>query len=232
MPSRVLPNVGLEAFFNLGEDGWDDEMSLNLLKLSVLVQGAVDSKAAALPGAPANGDIVLLDETNVTNPNKIAVRDAGAWVYITPQEGWMIYNKGDDTFYRFEGAAWKRFGVNKRFASFQIVTTALAANEILGVVHPPIGETWTFAADFAGSSAKMISGGLAPTSAESLTVYKNAAAVGTIDIATDGTVSFSTTGDATVTLTGGADILRIVGPAAASSAVGFVFMLAATAVIS
>ena len=29
---RTLPNHGLTAFFALGEDGWDDEMSLNMLR--------------------------------------------------------------------------------------------------------------------------------------------------------------------------------------------------------
>lgn len=109
MPARTLPNLGLQAFFDLGEDGWKDEMDTNVLKLSVLVQGHVDSIEAALPGAPAEGDIVILDEAHGTNPNEIAVYDAAAWVYIVPAEGWMMYNLDDSTLYQFNGATWEAF---------------------------------------------------------------------------------------------------------------------------
>lgn len=110
MPARALPNLGLEGFFDLGEDGWKDEMDLNILKLSVLVQGQADSKSAALPGSPAGGEVVILDETHGTNPNDIAVYDDGAWVYITPNEGWLMFSLADSLFYKFDSAEWVVFG--------------------------------------------------------------------------------------------------------------------------
>ena len=106
---RTLPNLALQAFFDLGEDGWDDDMSLNLLKLSVVVQGVVDSIEAALPGSPTDGDIVILDEAHGTHPNEIAVRDDGAWVYIVPANGWMLFNTDDGQFYRLESDVWTAF---------------------------------------------------------------------------------------------------------------------------
>lgn len=109
MPSRPLPNLLLQAFFDLGEDGWKDEMDLNMLKLSVLVQGGVSDKVAAEPGAPADGDVVVLDETHATHPNKIAVYDDGAWVYFEPSEGWLVYDRTANAYISFTGAVWDTF---------------------------------------------------------------------------------------------------------------------------
>lgn len=106
MAARDLPNLGLRAFYDLGEDGWKDDQDLGLLKLSVLVQPVVADILAAEPGAPANGDVVVLDETHATHPNEIAIRDDGAWVYVEPVEGWKVYVTADALDYRFDGTAW------------------------------------------------------------------------------------------------------------------------------
>ena len=103
---RALPNLGLQAFFDIGEDDWGDDMSLNLLKMSVLTQGGVLSKVSATPGSPTDGDVYIFDETHGTQPNKIAVRDAGAWVYFTPLEGWLVYNRSANYYESFSGTAW------------------------------------------------------------------------------------------------------------------------------
>jgi hypothetical protein len=106
MAARALPNLGLQAFFDLGEDGWNDEYDLNFLMLSVLVQGGVISKVSATPGAPTDGDTHIFDETHPTQANKIAVRDDGAWVYFTPLEGWLVYNRTANYFEWFNGTVW------------------------------------------------------------------------------------------------------------------------------
>lgn len=110
--SRTLPNLGLTAFFALGEDGWDDEMSLNLLRLSVLAQGRVLSKVAAEPGAPSNGDVHILDETHATHANQVAIRDDGAWVYVTPLSGWLLYNVAADYYEKFDGSVWAELPIS------------------------------------------------------------------------------------------------------------------------
>lgn len=110
MASRELPNVKLKGFWLLGEDNYKDEMDLNLLKLSVLTQGGVNSKVSALPGSPANGDVHILDETvGGGNANKIVIRDAGAWIYVTPALGWMLYNRATTVFQVFSGTEWVAF---------------------------------------------------------------------------------------------------------------------------
>lgn len=106
MPSRTLPNLGLKAFYDLGEDGWKAEQDLGLLKLSVLTQGGVISKVAATPGAPTEGDVHIFDETHPTNANDVAIYDDATWKYVTPNEGWLLYNRTENYFEIFDGTTW------------------------------------------------------------------------------------------------------------------------------
>lgn len=131
MPSRSLPNLLLQAFFDLGEDGWKDEMDLNLLKLSVLSQAGTSGKFAAEPGAPANGDVIVLDETHATHPNAVAVRDAGAWVYFAPLEGWLIYDRATDAYLTFNGVAWAALATGGGGAAIAVSTEVGAYGLVL-----------------------------------------------------------------------------------------------------
>ncbi|HLP67179.1 MAG TPA: DUF2793 domain-containing protein [Rhizobium sp.] len=106
MTDRALPNLGLKGFWALGEDGWNGDHDLNLLKLSVLVQAGAISKVSATPGSPTDGDVHIFDETHPTQANKIAIRDNGAWVYVTPLEGWLVYNRAANYYEKFDGTAW------------------------------------------------------------------------------------------------------------------------------
>jgi hypothetical protein len=111
MAARDLPNLGLRAFYDLGQDGWKDDQDLGLLKLSVLVQPVVLSIEAAEPATPALGDVHLLDEAHATHANEIIVWDGEtgeeAWVYITPHEGWKVFVLDEEEDYRFDGVAWE-----------------------------------------------------------------------------------------------------------------------------
>lgn len=111
MASRQLPNLGLKGFWSLGEDNYKGDMDLNLLTLSALVQGGVLGKVAALPGSPSDGDVYVLDETAGADANKIAIRDAGAWVMVVPQEGWELYDRADNNFIVFNGTLWSTLNV-------------------------------------------------------------------------------------------------------------------------
>lgn len=106
MPARTLPNLGLKAFYDLGEDGWKDDQDLNLLVLSALVQATAVAKVSADPGAPVDGDIYVFDETHPTHANAIAIRDDGAWVFVTPNPGWLIFNQAGADYLTFDGATW------------------------------------------------------------------------------------------------------------------------------
>lgn len=110
MVARTFPNLELKAGYDIGEDGWGDDMSLNMLKLSILSQGTVIDKVAVEPMAPVAGDVYLLDETNMTNPNAVAVFDGEVgfevWVYIEPKEGWLTYNQTAGYYEKFDGSVW------------------------------------------------------------------------------------------------------------------------------
>lgn len=127
MASRTLAgSLGLKGDWDLGEDGWKDENDLNLLMLSVLVQGRVKSKVAATPGAPAEGDVHIFSADHPTNPTQIAVYDEGAWKYITPLEGWMIYNEEQAYYEIFDGTVWTAAATPA-----VVSTVAGAANNLL-----------------------------------------------------------------------------------------------------
>lgn len=107
MASRTLAgSLGLKGDWDLGEDGWKDENDLNLLKLSVTVQGRALSLVSATPGAPTEGDIHLFSDTHPTQPGKIGVYDEATWKYITPQEGWRMFDVGSDFLREFDGTTW------------------------------------------------------------------------------------------------------------------------------
>lgn len=107
MAKRDLPGIGLKGNYGIGDDGWGTDQNLNLLKLSALVQGGVKSRLAAVPGAPAQGDVHIL--TAAPNAQTVAVYDGAAWVYLTPAEGWWFYDRGTNNYITYNGAAWSDF---------------------------------------------------------------------------------------------------------------------------
>lgn len=109
MPQRTLPGLGLTGFWDLGFDGWKNENDANLRALSALTQLRVLGRVnvAGLPGSPTDGMIyIVLDGANA---NKIAVRDDGAWVYLTPTAGYLAWDVAEEIFVKFNGTAWVDF---------------------------------------------------------------------------------------------------------------------------
>ncbi len=104
--ARNLPNLGLTAFFALGEDGWNDELDLNFLQLSVATQGVVEALVSVRPSSPTEGTVYLFSETETTQPNKVAIYDNATWKYLTPKNGWLFYDKGASTYRQFNGTLW------------------------------------------------------------------------------------------------------------------------------
>lgn len=107
MPERTLAgSLGLTGDWDLGQDGWKDQNDLNLLKLSVTVQGRALELVSATPGAPTEGDVYLFDDTHPTQPGKIGVYDEATWKYITPSEGWRMWDVDSDFMREFNGTTW------------------------------------------------------------------------------------------------------------------------------
>ncbi len=107
MAKRNLPGLGLTGYWPLGSNNWGPENDINLRLLSALVQSRVLSRTVSLPGAPGDGSIYIAP-TGDPNVNKIAIRDEGVWVYLTPEEGYLCYVADEDIFVRFTGTSWSQ----------------------------------------------------------------------------------------------------------------------------
>jgi hypothetical protein len=215
MPARTLPNLGLQAFFDPGESGWDDEVSLNFLLLSVLVQGGVISTVSATPGSPTNGEVYLLAGDHPTEPNQIAIRDNDEWIYVTPQEGWRIYDRDAGELVLFDGAAWIAFSSGGGSTPYSVpIGFTFAPEESEVLLISVFAEDVTFPDDWAGSQAAV---GVNPTATVALSISKNGSPVGSISIATSGVVTFATTGDEVVFAPG--DVISVTAPETVDSTI-------------
>jgi hypothetical protein len=107
MAGRTLAgSIGLTGDWDLGENNWKDANDLNLLKLSVTVQGVASELVSVTPGAPDEGLIVLFDNAHPTNPGDIAVYDEAGWHYITPSVGWQMFDTDSGFMRQFDGSTW------------------------------------------------------------------------------------------------------------------------------
>lgn len=110
MASRSMPGMGLQAYWNPGEDGWDPGMNTNLRTVSVLAQLSVKNQdLVAAPGSPTNGDIHIVGQgstgTWAGQDGKIAVYDANAWVFLDALTGLIAYVEDEGLYYRYD-AGW------------------------------------------------------------------------------------------------------------------------------
>lgn len=125
MPSRALPGLGLNGFWNLGE-AWKTGGDENWLKLSVLSQLVVESATAELPASPANGVMHIVPPSDATNKGKVAVRDTGVWVYFSAPAGtnaWVKDASGVDKRMMFDGTDWVAGGAKSATIEVGTVTT-------------------------------------------------------------------------------------------------------------
>jgi hypothetical protein len=101
MAARTLPNIGLTAYWPLGDDTWKDGMDANMFALSILAQLVADEFVEGEP-AGAEGKVVL-----TLNAAPIGIYENGAWHYVNAKEGWRAWVKSEDALYVFNGAGWE-----------------------------------------------------------------------------------------------------------------------------
>lgn len=82
-----------------------------LAMLDAIVQLAVlDRDLTSPPGAPDEGDryIVAAGATGAWDgqDGKVAVRQDGAWVFLSPRAGWLALVADEGEFFHFTGSAW------------------------------------------------------------------------------------------------------------------------------
>lgn len=110
MPERILPGLGLRAFYDPGQRNWGTSLSEDLRRLSALVQARARSRATPLPAAGTPGDIYLVPASAPAHAGTLALWDgapgAEAWVFLTPQEGWQVWIADERRHVCFEGGEW------------------------------------------------------------------------------------------------------------------------------
>ena len=111
MPERIMPGLGLRAFYDPGQRDWGTSLSEDLRLVSALVQARATSRTAALPATGTAGQIAIVPTSAGANANALALWDqspagAAAWVYLTPQEGWQLWVADEARHVRFTAGAW------------------------------------------------------------------------------------------------------------------------------
>lgn len=106
MAQRQLPGLGLTGFWDLGYRPWKDENDANLRIISALLGMQALDLVAATPASPVDGQIYLFSAAHPTQPNKLAIRDVGAWIYLTPLRGAIMYDLAAGYHRTFNGTNW------------------------------------------------------------------------------------------------------------------------------
>jgi hypothetical protein len=110
MPERIMPGLGLRAFYDPGQRNWGESLSQDLRRLSALVQPRATSRTTPLPTTGSPGQIAIVPAAASTNANAVALWDgepgAEAWVFLTPQDGWQFWIADEARHVRFTAGAW------------------------------------------------------------------------------------------------------------------------------
>ncbi len=111
MPERIMPGLGLRAFYDPGQRNWGTSLSEDLRRLSALVQARATSRTTPLPTAGSAGQMLIVPAAASVNANALALWDqspagAAAWVTLTPQEGWQVWVVDEARHVRFTAGAW------------------------------------------------------------------------------------------------------------------------------
>lgn len=104
-------NLGITIAETPGATPWYawNEVNLGLLDACIFLD-VKERNRVTPPGSPANGDRYHVGASATGawagQDGKIAVRRAGAWVFYTPKEGWLLTSQADlGKLYKFEGGS-------------------------------------------------------------------------------------------------------------------------------
>ena len=98
-----------------------------------LMQCVVKSMALTEPpGSPSEGDVYVPAAESTgewfDKDLKIAFYSGGGWQFVTPQDGWSVYNLNDSSAYRFVVADWEKGGSGGGASKFTDLTDAPASS--------------------------------------------------------------------------------------------------------
>lgn len=110
MPERIMPGVGLRAFYDPGQRNWGTSLSEDLRLISALLQARALSRTAPLPATGTTGQIRIVPAAAGANANAVALWDEAAgtpaWVFLAPQDGWQVWIVDEARHVRFTGTTW------------------------------------------------------------------------------------------------------------------------------
>ncbi|RUX93793.1 MULTISPECIES: DUF2793 domain-containing protein [unclassified Mesorhizobium] len=107
-----------------------------------LTRVIVLSRVTALPGGATDGDIYIVPHGAGAHPDEIAFREAGAWVYVTPTEGWGAYVLDEGENVRFNGATWDLIITTGIPSSYLDLDGTLGANSDVKVASQKAVKTY------------------------------------------------------------------------------------------
>lgn len=123
MAQTALANLGINFEHTLGTDDWKNSYDGNWIVTDWSLQAYVINRTTtAEPGSPAVGDAYLLgtsrtgtdwgsDSLSVANSIAIyanipGLTDASKWIYLVPREGWLVYDRAANIWWRYNGTKW------------------------------------------------------------------------------------------------------------------------------
>ena len=110
MPERIMPGLGLRAFYDPGQRDWGMSLSEDLRRVSALVQARVTSRTTPLPATGSTGQIAIVPADAGAHANALALWDridgTPAWVHLTPEEGWQVWVEDEARHVGFTSGAW------------------------------------------------------------------------------------------------------------------------------
>ncbi len=128
MAKTALANTGIQYEHTLGSGDWKNSYDANWIIVDALMQaGVISTTILAEPGSPSVGDAYILpsgtktgtnwgsDAGAVTNAVAIYMNvpdlaDSSPWFYITPKEGWKMYDRVNNITLLYNGSSWAQDG--------------------------------------------------------------------------------------------------------------------------
>lgn len=211
----TTPNLKFPIWAAAQDQPWLPENETKNL-IDALMPGVVLSDTLTTPPAAPVAGACYIVATPATGAwagweNKIAAYIGGAWVEISPQEGWVFWvvsNTGrsaytggawvatveeapsDGTAYARQSGGWAAVSLAGGMCDMEVTFSgAPTASQV--IFSRLLGRNAEFAANFSGSVGKI---GVNPAATFDLDVQADGVSIGTISISTGGVFSFSMAG--------------------------------------
>ncbi len=116
MPTTFGDNLGIAIAQTAGTTPWNTDFEAALATLDAVIHlDVIQRSLDTPPGSPTNGNRYHIGASPTGawsgQAGKIAVRRAGAWVFYTPKEGWLLTSQADaGKVYKYQGSAFVEVG--------------------------------------------------------------------------------------------------------------------------